>query len=153
MDSSVKKFLVILAAGFIAVVTFFNMLPYVFTSLDLESIKTPSAIEISGVVIEENDVIEKIYDVIRSGRLREDKVKVRLNDWGKVYELNARYDGEQDYRKNSVKSGHIFRLSVSEKDIVNFEYSRNDSDRAKDYRVANIKAEGIFDLIKSATDH
>jgi len=148
MDFSVKKYMIIFAVVLLSVIAFFNMMPYVFTSLELETIENPISITFNNKTIDNEEEIEAIYTLICNGRLREDKLKIKVTYWWHNFEVVAKYEGYPNEGKNTITSGHIYNFDVTEDDIVSFEYFKNDSGKSKDYRVAYIKVEGIYDQLK-----
>lgn len=147
MDKSIKRFLVYLLMGSIGVIGFFNALPYVFTSFDLDDIQTPDMIRISGIELHDTEAIEEIYDTIRSGLLREDEVKANILFQGKILGIEAVYEGAGIAPGNEILTGKISKLIVTENDIVSFDYYKNDSKSSRDFRVAFIRVDGIYDLL------
>ncbi len=147
MDKSIKKYIVLLLLGLIAGVFGINALAYIITGVNLDEIQTPVSLQIRSEFISDKQSIETLYDTIRSGSLRESKTMASVY-WGSSYVIDAQYDGVSDPVINSIVDGQIYKYKVYENDVVVFEFYKNDSRKGKDYRVAYITSEGVYEAVK-----
>ena len=147
-----KKFLASLIIGFAALITFFNLLPYIFVNIDTSTILTPRVISINGKEIDDEKNISKIYGAISNGRVKETTTLMSQSlVYGSVIRIKAHYEEDEDLigEVNDIKKGHLHKFKVLEDDTISFEYYIDDSLKAKDLRVVTIKSKGIYEYVKS----
>lgn len=158
MDLSVKKWLFVTLLATVLFIGAGNFTSFLPNGFHREDLVLPESLSIQSVKYEDEAVIGELFDAIERGFMRVYKTDFRGDNekqYGvKVIKIYTDFSDEDvNYAKsNSVESGRIYDMLVSNKDQITIRYHIGDQyDKAQNGRMAVIKAEGIYDMIYKMT--